>query len=327
MCCRDSAAPLSALFDKIKAGQIAVAFGGTKRTLSHAIQSYDSGKLRSTCHLSPTLNTSLTLHLSRFKRCSRVLSVTFCSPISIRCNEEVETPSLRAKACKLIGPRFSRRTRPSRIAKDAAMPIVCRDGFPTCEKFCLTPFPDRNIRLTIKLWHGSKRGQQLEAPKHRSHLTAARRERFMTGKANILVVEDDTPLAMIMVSLLTRAGCDVDAAWNAQTGMEMARAGNFDLITLEVDLPGLSGFEVCRRLKENPRSSDTPIVFVSWRDSLENQQRGLELGAADYITKPFDALDFVSRIFSHTEQASGVCRRLNKSLRFRRKHYRPAFLT
>ena len=178
---RDSAAPLSALFNKIT-GQAAVAFRGTKRTLSHAIQSYDSGKLRSTCYLSPALNTSLTLHLSRFKRCSKVLSVTFCSPISIRCNEEVEMPSLRAKAGKLIGPRFSRRTRPSRIAKDAAMPVVCRDGFPTCEKFCLTPFPGRNVRLPLKLQHGSDGVQQLEVPKHRDHLMAASRERLITSK-------------------------------------------------------------------------------------------------------------------------------------------------
>ena len=121
----------------------------------------------------------------------------------------------------------------------------------------------------------------------------------MTGNGKILVIEDDPGVMMLMVSRLTQAGCDVEAAWDAQTGMQKAREEDFDLITLEVDLPEMSGFEVCRRLKENPRSFDTPVVFVSWRENLENQQRALELGAADFIEKPFDTQDFVSRILLH----------------------------
>jgi DNA-binding response OmpR family regulator len=121
----------------------------------------------------------------------------------------------------------------------------------------------------------------------------------MTAKVKILVIEDEPGVMMMMVSRLTQAGCDVEAAWNAQTGMEKARAEDFDLITLEVDLPGMSGFKVCRCLKENSRSFDTPVVFVSWRGSLEDQQYAFELGAVDYIEKPFGTLDFVSRILSH----------------------------
>ena len=127
----------------------------------------------------------------------------------------------------------------------------------------------------------------------------------MSGKAKILIIEDEPGVLMMMVRRLTQAGCDVDAAWNAQAGMQKACEGNFDLITLEVDLPGTNGFEMCRHLKKNSRLSDTPVVFVSWRASLEDQQQGLELGAADYITKPFDARDFASRILSHAEQARG----------------------
>ena len=127
----------------------------------------------------------------------------------------------------------------------------------------------------------------------------------MTGKTRILVIEGEPGVLMMMVRQLTQAGCDVQTAWNAQTGIEKAREEDFDLITLEIDLPGMNGFEVCRQLKENPRSFDTPVVFVAWRDSLEDQQQGLELGAADYITKPFDARDFASRILSHAEQARG----------------------
>lgn len=126
----------------------------------------------------------------------------------------------------------------------------------------------------------------------------------MLGKTKILVIEDDPGVLMMMVSRLAQAGCDVDAAWDAQTGMEKARVEDFDLIILEVDLPGMNGFEACRQLKENPRSFDTPVIFVSWRDNLEDQQQGLELGAADFITKPFEAADFVSRILSLVEETA-----------------------
>ena len=123
----------------------------------------------------------------------------------------------------------------------------------------------------------------------------------MNQKARILVIEDEPGVMMLMVRLLTQAGCDVDAAWNAQTGLEKTLADDFDLITLEVGLPGMNGFEVCRLFKENPRSFDTPVVFVSWRNSLEDQQQGLELGAVDYITKPFEVTDFIFRIISHAK--------------------------
>jgi len=121
----------------------------------------------------------------------------------------------------------------------------------------------------------------------------------MNRKARILIVEDDTPLAMMMVSLLTRGGCDVQTAWNAEKAMRRAEDEDFDLITLDIDLPRTNGFEICSRLKENPRSCDTPIVFVSGRPHDVDRQRAFELGAVDYISKPFQTLEFVPRILSH----------------------------
>ena len=121
----------------------------------------------------------------------------------------------------------------------------------------------------------------------------------MTGKTKILVVEDDMPLALLMVSLLSRVECDVEVATTAKKGMLLAEEGNFDLITLDVDLPDGNGFKLCSRLKEHPRLYDTPVVFVSGRCCLEDQQHGLDVGAVDYITKPFGAMDFVPRLLSH----------------------------
>ena len=113
----------------------------------------------------------------------------------------------------------------------------------------------------------------------------------------ILIVEDQMPVAMMMTFLLARAGCETEVATTGASAMQKAQDGNFDLITLDADLPGgISGFEVCRRLKENP-FFQTPIVFVSGRPCPQDVRRGLELGAVDYITKPF-GVEFAPRLLS-----------------------------
>ena len=120
----------------------------------------------------------------------------------------------------------------------------------------------------------------------------------MNRKARILIVEDDTPLAMMMVHVLSRAGCDVQVASTGKKGLELAQANRFDLITLDIDLPGISGLEICRELKQRHLSRNTPVVFVTGRLAEQDMQRGLEVGAVDYITKPF-GVEFASRILSH----------------------------
>lgn len=118
-----------------------------------------------------------------------------------------------------------------------------------------------------------------------------------------MIVEDDLPIAMMMVSLLTRADCETEVATTGKKAMQFAEEENFDLITMDVDLPDTTGFKVCSRLKETPRLRDTPIVFVSGRPHEEDRRRAFELGAADYITKPFATMDFGSRILSHIKFA------------------------
>jgi DNA-binding response OmpR family regulator len=122
-------------------------------------------------------------------------------------------------------------------------------------------------------------------------------------KPKILVVEDQPAVSETMIYLLKQAGCEVVGAKTGTEGMRLAQAGEFDLITLDVDLPDISGLEVCRRLKRNPRLCQTPVIFVSGRLCEGNRQHCFELGAADYIVKPFDAFVFVSRIFSHLKTA------------------------
>jgi DNA-binding response OmpR family regulator len=119
-------------------------------------------------------------------------------------------------------------------------------------------------------------------------------------KAKILIVEDETSVAIMMKFLLARADCETIVAETGKKALQKAQIEMFDLIVLDVDLPGMSGFEVCRRLKENP-FFQTPIVFVSGRTLEQDIQRGLEHGAVDYIAKPFETFEFAPRLLSHVK--------------------------
>ncbi len=126
----------------------------------------------------------------------------------------------------------------------------------------------------------------------------------MKQNAKILVVEDDADTAQVMAELLTRAGCKVWVATHGRQGLELATEEKFDLISLDAMLPDLDGLEICHELKQRHISHRTPIVFVSGRDCPEYRQRALELGAADFIDKPFQAPDFIARISSAIKAAS-----------------------
>jgi DNA-binding response OmpR family regulator len=126
----------------------------------------------------------------------------------------------------------------------------------------------------------------------------------MTDQAKILVVDDQMAVAMLMVFLLTRAGCDAQVATSGEKALRLAQTDAFDLITLDVGLPDLDGFTLFQKLKQIPRLKATPVVFVSGSSALENQQRALDLGAADFIEKPFDAQDFISRILSLVKETA-----------------------
>ena len=104
----------------------------------------------------------------------------------------------------------------------------------------------------------------------------------MTDKIKILVVDDQMAVALMIVFLLTRVGCQAEAALDAEKALRLAQTQMFDLITLDVDMPGVNGFELFRHLKQIPHLKETPVVFVSGNATIENQQHALDLGAADF---------------------------------------------
>jgi CheY-like chemotaxis protein len=126
----------------------------------------------------------------------------------------------------------------------------------------------------------------------------------MKTNAKILVVDDQMAVAKMMVFLLTRAGCEAETALSAGKALRLAQTKAFDLITFDMQMSGLNGFDLYQRLQQIPHLKETPVVFVSGNATIENRQHALELGAADFIEKPFDSSYFVSRILSLVEEST-----------------------
>lgn len=109
----------------------------------------------------------------------------------------------------------------------------------------------------------------------------------------ILIVEDEKAISDIIKFNLTKEGFEADTAYDGQDGLEKALSGNPDLILLDVMLPLMDGFEVCKRVRE---SSMVPILMLTAKEEEVDKVLGLELGADDYITKPFGMRELIARI-------------------------------
>ena len=105
--------------------------------------------------------------------------------------------------------------------------------------------------------------------------------------ALVLIIEDHPPTAKFISELLANRDLKSVIAADGTAGMAQAEAANPQLILLDIMMPGMNGLEVYERLKNNSRTARIPIIFVSVRYEAEFKQKGLELGAADYIVKPF----------------------------------------
>jgi len=112
----------------------------------------------------------------------------------------------------------------------------------------------------------------------------------------VLVVEDETDVVDLLRYNLSKAGFDVQIARDGLEGLEMARKGRPDVIILDLMLPGMDGQNVCRALKKDPETESLPILMLTAKGEPEERVRGLELGADDYVTKPFSPRELVLRV-------------------------------
>jgi len=114
--------------------------------------------------------------------------------------------------------------------------------------------------------------------------------------SKILIVDDDATITELMKSLVEMEGHKPTIVNDSLQAVEVARSVKPDLITLDLMMPGLNGFELCEILHKNPMFSNTPIIIISAKDDPLSKQRAHEVGAIDYITKPFDVDEFLEKI-------------------------------
>ena len=114
--------------------------------------------------------------------------------------------------------------------------------------------------------------------------------------SRILIVEDEESIAELEKDYLELSGFEVEIENNGRVGLERALQEEFDLFILDLMLPGVDGFEICKKIRE---SKNTPIIMVSAKKDDIDKIRGLGLGADDYITKPFSPSEMVARVKAH----------------------------
>jgi len=120
-------------------------------------------------------------------------------------------------------------------------------------------------------------------------------------KKRILIVEDDKHIAQVLGFNVMQAGYDYDIAFDGEDGLNKALTGSFDLILLDLMLPKIDGFEVCRRIRAK---SAVPIIIVTAREEEIDKVLGLDIGADDYVTKPFSMKVLLARIKANIRRAS-----------------------
>ena len=133
----------------------------------------------------------------------------------------------------------------------------------------------------------------------------------------ILIVEDEEAIADLEKDYLELSGFEVEVANDGETGLEKALNEDFNLLILDLMLPGVDGFEICRRVRD---SKNTPIIMVSAKKDDIDKIRGLGLGADDYMTKPFSPSELVARVKAHLaryERLVGSAAEANKVIEIR----------
>ncbi|OEO27725.1 DNA-binding response regulator [Pseudomonas sp. J237] len=124
----------------------------------------------------------------------------------------------------------------------------------------------------------------------------------------ILVVEDNKDILANVLDFLALKGYTVDCAQDGLGGMHLAVTEQYDLIVLDVMLPGMDGFQICQRLREDARL-ETPIIMLTARDTLDDRLQGLGVGADDYLVKPFALSELVARIEAVLRRTQGSRKR------------------
>jgi diguanylate cyclase len=118
---------------------------------------------------------------------------------------------------------------------------------------------------------------------------------------NILIVDDNPANVLLASKIVQNAGYRSASAPDGETALKLIKEAEYDLILLDIMMPGIDGFEVCRRLQNNPAQNKIPIIFLTALNDSADVAKGLKLGAVDYVTKPIDSLVLMARVKTHLE--------------------------
>lgn len=124
-------------------------------------------------------------------------------------------------------------------------------------------------------------------------------DHFHTGRGDVLVVDDTLVNLRILTEMLAAQGYKVRPVTSGQQALAAAAAAVPDLVLLDINMPGMSGYEVCTQLKSQPETRDVPVIFMSARDEVLDKIRAFEVGGVDYVTKPFHLEELLARVATH----------------------------
>ena len=141
----------------------------------------------------------------------------------------------------------------------------------------------------------------------------------MDFKYHVLIVDDVVENIQVAMNILKEENYEFSFAKNGNDALEIMNTGNFDLVLLDIMMPGLDGYEVCRRMKKNPDLADVPVIFLTAKADADSMAIGFEVGGVDYIIKPFHANELLARVKTHLElyKAKELLKANNLSLKIK----------
>lgn len=132
-------------------------------------------------------------------------------------------------------------------------------------------------------------------------------------KITVLIVDDMPKNIQAAAAILSKEGYDISFDEDGESALRHVRDMKFDLILLDITMPNTDGYEVCRRLKADPEAGRIPVIFLTARSDIDSIVKGFDVGAADYVTKPFNEAELLARVKTHLalKQADTQLRELN----------------
>lgn len=148
-------------------------------------------------------------------------------------------------------------------------------------------------------WHGRVLSICCSGGRGRVIVDVMGRSMEVTAVRPVVLVVDDTPLNLMLIENILAKDYTLQLVSNPHDGLDYAFASPPDLILLDIVMPDMDGFEVCRRLKANPNTRDVPVIFITAKQEVEDEELGFSVGASDFIHKPISAPIVAARVRTH----------------------------